>query len=433
MKFLPPIIALLIVAAWLVSQRRTITTTESEVVQLREQVRQARVSGSTNGSDPSLASRLRDNPVGSPDQPLDWKRVGERIAANQGGNSSTDMRAMMSLQKRLMEMDADELVAALDDVIALDTTDAIRKQLESMLVSQLAQKDPQLALERFGHRIGDRQGGMQWQLSSALRTWAADDPDAASAWLDRQIAAGSFDTTSLDGHSRQRTQFEASIIGALMASDPADAGRRLAALSQIQRSQILNQGWTLKLMPDVQATYASLVREQLPEAEQAGVLANAANSISHGKDGYRKVGEFLERINPSDKERTAILRRTAENKFRDERTDDGFDPGKVAKTHDWLTEQAPGEADSITGASLGKASGDFEHNVAMVTQLHAESGSDDLLVAFLEQSRVIGNANTALPLIDKVSDPQRRAELLQKYQEAADKVRPIDAPDPFAP
>ena len=78
----------------------------------------------------------------------------------------------------------------------------------------------------------------------------------------------------------------------------------------------------------------------------------------------------------------------------------------------------------------------FEHSVAMVTQLHAESGSDDMLVAFLEQRRVMGNADTALPLIDKVSDPQRRAELLQKYQEfqeAADSIRSIHSPDPFAP
>jgi len=429
-KFLPPIIALLIVAAWLVSQRRTITTTENEVVLLREQVRHASASRGPGGSDPSLASRIRDNPAGSPDGQLDWKRIGERIAANQGGNSIPDMRAMMSLQKRLMEMTTDELIGALDDIIALDTTDAIRTQLESMLVGQLAQKDPQLALERFGDRVGERQGGIHWQLSNALRTWADDDPPAASAWLDRKIAAGKFDSTSLDGRSRQRIQFEAAIIGSLLSSDPDTAGRRLAAMPERNRSEILQQGWTMQLKPDTQLAYAALVREQLPHDQHASVLTNASNALAHGTDGYRKVGEFLERIDATDEERSAVVRSTADTKTGESQGNDGLDPEKVDGLHAWLTEQAPAEADSMLGASLGKTGGNFEDNVAMVTRMHAESGSDDLLVAFLEQSRGRGNAETTLPLIDKISDPQRREELRQKFQQATDN---IESTDPFAP
>jgi hypothetical protein len=432
-KFIPPILALAIVAAWLISQRHAINSTESEIVVLREQVRLANASAGPDGSDPSLASRIRDNPVGSPDGPLDWKRIGEKLAANQGTNSIPDMRAMMALQTRLMEMSTDEMVEALDEIIALDITDAIRAQLESMLIGRLAQEDPQLALERFGDRIGDRQGGIQWQLSNALRTWADDDPAAAGAWLDRQVAAGHFDSTSLSGRNPLRTQYEAAIIGSLLASDPANAGRRLAVFSEDQRSEILQQGWQIRLKPETQAAFAALVRDQLPQARHADALANVSNTLAHGKDGYRKVGEFLERIDATDNERAAIAGRTADTMLREGYGPDGFDPEKVRELRAWLAEQAPGEADSITGSSLGRTGGDFDHTVALVTKLHAEYGSDDLLVSFLEQSRVIGNPDATRPLIDKISDPQRREEVRKKHvQPAAGAPDPV-RPDPFAP
>ncbi|MEI6494344.1 MAG: hypothetical protein WCO94_17495 [Verrucomicrobiota bacterium] len=101
--------------------------------------------------------------------------------------------------------------------------------LEQMLIGPLIEKDPEYALTHFIDCLQDEQSGIKWHLPNALREWAKQDPAKANAWLDQQIAAGKFDSRTLDGKSQFRMQFEGVMLGILFPSDPDAAGESSVA------------------------------------------------------------------------------------------------------------------------------------------------------------------------------------------------------------
>ncbi|NJR42733.1 MAG: hypothetical protein HC767_08755 [Akkermansiaceae bacterium] len=118
-------------------------------------------------------------------------------------------------------MSREEIIAALDEIDRLDLSDEERDALISEILDPLIEKDPQYALERFADKIKTDPDGIGSQLSSAMRAWAQKDLGAATAWLDRKIAAGDFDSKTLDGQSDVREEFEAALLGSLIEKNPA--------------------------------------------------------------------------------------------------------------------------------------------------------------------------------------------------------------------
>lgn len=59
----------------------------------------------------------------------------------------------------------------------------------------------------------------------------------------------------------------------LLGSDPDAAGRRLAALPEDQRDEALSQFSFQPFKEENQAAFAKLVRDEIPEKEQARTLA----------------------------------------------------------------------------------------------------------------------------------------------------------------
>ena len=426
MKFLPPIIALLVVSAWLGARHHAITSVGEQVTILEQRIETARSGNTAPATDGSLASRVRHqrdaflNSSGS----LDWKRVAGRLAS-----SGHDMRTFAGVQQRIIEMSASELIDALDEIDRLELPKDIRDQLESMLAGQLARKDPQQALERFGDRIGTKQGGIAWQLTEAIARWADDDPAAAGAWFDRRIKAGAFDTKSLSGHNRERTRFEAAIIGSLLGSDPAAAGKRLAAVPESQRAEILRQHWILKLQPSEHRAFAALTRQHAADGGAPAVFAHTASSIGRGSDGYQRVSDFIDRIDATPDELQAIVSQTAEDRLTVATRSGPIGRAAVDEMHTWLATESPAKADALTGHTLGTlidSTGNPETIVAIATDLHEETGSDDLLVSFLTNGKLQNHPDLARPLIEKISDPVQRELLHTQFPQPA--ISP-DAPE----
>ena len=187
---------------------------------------------------------------------------------------------MMSYQSRLQKMTKEELVGALEQIAGLDLTKQERTMLQMMLVGPLVMKDPELALTRFSKDLGEDTGSMGWQLSSALGEWAKKDPAAATAWFDREIAAGTFDSKSLDGRSHYRNTFEANLIAQLISKDPAAAEARIAKLPADQRMEVLQARGFTQLKKADQAAFASLVRGHVSEEERIGIFGEAASNVA---------------------------------------------------------------------------------------------------------------------------------------------------------
>lgn len=423
--FLPPAVALVIAAAWLGSQRHSIATIEKHSVLLQKHIAAAREAvASENSVKTSVA-----NPAFKKADPIDWKKLAAQLTEERSAGGMPDMRAMMRFQQRLMSMDKDELVAALDEISALDLPEESRAMLEQMLVAPLVEKDPEFALTRFIDRMHDEHSSLSWHLGQALGNWAKKDPVAATAWLDRQIAAGTFESKSLDGKSEPLQCFEGSLIMVLLSTDPAAAGARLTALPSDQRREVLRSNMST-IRPQDQLAYAQLVRQHLPEEEQAGMIASMINGISFHNDSYAKTAELIDRIKATPEERRACIEQAAETRIRQLSFQRPLTRDDIEELRAWTNTQSPDYTDQVTGKAFASAASmsvngkraDFSELAKLAVDYHAASGSDEVLIPLLESwsATQAQNKEQARALAGKVSDEKRRKELLQRFAETSD-------------
>jgi hypothetical protein len=406
---LPPLAALIIAGTWLGLQRQSIATLQLESAALGERIAAARTA-SPPAADPSFAARQRTNSLRSGSK-VDWKKVAAAQIAMRSGQGASDMRAMVELQKTLRDLSPEELLAGLDEIAALDLSNDARRELESTLIGILAHKDPELVLERFADRIGGPNGTISWELASAFQSWSGQDATAATAWMDRQLAAGTFDSKSLDGRNDTRLRFEAGLIQNLAESDPAAAARRLAALPEDQRAGVFRQGMFLRIKPGNGKAIADLIRTQLPENSRVHSLAEASRSLVD-QGGFERVGDFLGEIDASAAERSAIVGQALLRQL-DERNET---PPEIEETRAWILAQAPADAERLTGVTLARMVGqrDFSEMAAEALKFQQSSGSDEALIAFLTHAPDYSRSEI-LELAEKISDPVKRNEVTSRF------------------
>ena len=417
--FILPILALVLVGTWNVGQLRSISSLEQDDTDLRKKISAAPALGNLQ-PEASLADRHVRKTGSAGGEPIHWKELSARLQIMQKSSGTSDMRAMMKVQQQLAEMSKPEMTAALDAIAGLDLSPEARQLLESMVLDPLIQLDPEYALERFANRIEDYATGLGWQLSSALAAWAQKDLAAATAWFDRQITAGNFESKTLDGKSEMRVQFEASLMGELLAADPTAAGHRLAAMPEDQRREILEQLSFSALRPEDQKTYAELVRQYVPADERAGSFAHVASELVDGA-GYGKVSTFLDTVGATPEERAAAAKQTAESQLASLGESGNVTRQEVDDLREWLTRQAPGQSDSITGKALAEAAqehGKFKYPEAarLALQYQQSSGNDEVLISFLESYSARSNLQEAKHLAENITDPQRREEILKRLK-----------------
>lgn len=416
-RWLPPAVALLVVGSWMGIQRRSIATMQADNVMLCQQLAAARPAVPDGDSPPAKPAGL-DQLAKDNKGRTDWKKLAGQLAAMEHGGMG-DLRTMIRLQQRVQAMTRDELVAALDEIAALDLPDASRSMLEQLLIDPLIRQDPELALTRFSHRLQDGPGALAWQLGLAFREWAKKDADQAIRWFDQQIAAGKFASKSLDGRSQARIQFEAMLMGDLLAADPAAAARRLAAMPEDQRAEVMRNGSPSALKEADQLTFAKLVRENVPANEQAQLFSKQASQLAKG-GGYDQVTAYLERIAATPAERTACVEQAASSLLI--RSND-----KPATTADfealraWVGSQAPDATERVTGRLLGEATQGngkmaFSEAGALAVQYSQAGGTDEVLGAFLDSRAARENKEQARVLAEKITDEKRRTAILKSLE-----------------
>jgi hypothetical protein len=180
---------------------------------------------------------------------------------------------LIAYQRQLLTMEATALLSMLDELAAMDLDDASRHRLESLILDPLSKKDPEVALNRFKASLRGPQNLQTAILSHSMDGWAKEDLAAATAWLDREIAAGSFDPKSLDANNPLLARFEASVLFHQVSTDPAGVKARLAAYPIAMQIDILMlQADRLnRLRPQDQTVFAAMAREvaeQIPDATQ---------------------------------------------------------------------------------------------------------------------------------------------------------------------
>lgn len=413
LTLIPPVVAIVIGGIVVVNQNQSIATLELETAHLRARITSAR---ETPGSslDPLPSARL--NQLSDEKKIIDWKKIATELSETNRNSGISDIRKTMAFQRRLQAMSANELVNALDEIRTLDLSDEDRGKLEMMILGPLSDKDPELALTRFSDRLKDDKSGLSWQLGNALGQWADKDMSAATAWFEKEIAAGTFLSKSLDGKSSTLNQFESQLISRMLFSDFSGAEKRMEKMPMEMRRDILRSYGFQRIKEDDQAAFAKLVRSQLDEKQSLGILGDKASTLAR-KGDFREVDAYMDRIEATPKERMT----SAENAAKGFLQSKGWQ-GKITATdvdtmRDWLGKQSPGAVDRLTGESLGNASsgGDetkFSDASALALKYNKSSSNDDVLIGFLENSITGANKSKARELAEKILDPVKREKAL---------------------
>ena len=415
---IPPAAALVLVIAWNATELRSIASGKSETAALQEKIATAQAEGSASHE---LAVAKGGTQAIRPGAkaPRDWRQLADFMGESQPTSEKARMRAMAEFEKNLAEMSRQEIIDALDEIDALDLNAEQRRALESEIIDSLIAQDPEYALQRFADRILSDPDEIGSQLSAALRDWAKKDLKAATAWFDLQIAKGNFDSKTLDGNSETRAGFEAALMESLLSSDPAAAARRLAEMPEDQRRGILEQLPFKALGESEQSAYTQLVRGLIPADERQGAFANISSQLV--SDGYKEVTAFLDSANASPEERTAAAGQAAQTRLEFLARKGPITQGDVDELRTWLTSQASGTVESITGKAIAEAAQDggkfkFSEAAQLIRHYQKISGNDDGIVSFLQSYSARSNLDEAIQLADMISNPQRRAQVLQSLK-----------------
>ncbi len=409
-----PGVAVVLTGAWIGLQRNTAAALRREITVINERIHQARSMADAEARD---AGGIKDKEKA---EKIDWKNLAGKMKDMRDGGMQ-DMRVMMRMQRLLMDLTAEELCAQLDEIAALDIEENVRKQLQGMIMGSLAEKDPKLALERFGKDLQDDDFGVSWQMSHALRKWAEKEPPAAAAWLDKRIAEGGLESKSLDGRNSSLVRFESSLVGALLKTDAAAATARVMALNEAQREQLFQQGFFFQLEKGTEAAYAKLARETMPADKIGGILANTAGQLA-GQGDFERVDGFIAGSRATDEEKQQIVQRVLKNRM------DGHGSGRINtdeldKARAWGKGQSPAVVDKATGEALAETiwSGtEFDKASELAMKYNEAAGNDETLAAFLKSGAVRNSdSKKAAALIAKIKDPALREEIrnLPQYKE----------------
>ena len=412
--FIPPVLALAVAIAWNVHQMRSISSLDHESGELR-----AKINASVKLS-PVRIKNDSKNLQANIQEAIDWKQVSAKLSDGTSGGEAMRLREMMNLKQRLKGMSREELVTALDEIDALGLSDDERESMMGMILESLTKLDPQYTLARFVDQIASDSNGVGWYMADAFKQWQRKDFKAATAWYDSQIAAGKFDSKSLDGRSDIRTQFESAVLEELLSSDLDAAGRRLLALPEDQRREVLEEMSFPDLTADERKAYASLVRQLIPADERAGSFAHIAEQLVSDGD-FEQVAAFLDSVQASPEERAVSAKQAAISQMESLGMESEITKSSVDELRTWLDKQAPGQTDSITGKSLAEAAqsgGTFDYDAAsqLVLQYHQSTGRDDVLIAFLEGYSAHSNLEEARTLADLIADPKQRESILEQLK-----------------
>ena len=431
--FIPPVAALALAGTWLAIQHQAITTLEQQSAALHKAIAAhssdaSAESPNTKPADPTKAANAKD--------PIDWKKIAEQFTDSarilQAGGTG-DMRMIVRFRERLQAMSKEELVAAYDEIAALDFPTDTREMLEAMILEPLVEKDLEFALARFLDRLDKNNGTITGgqisiqlsirlyvQLSSAMQKWAEKDPASVTAWFDQQIAAGKFDSKSISGNSHSRIYVEEFLLDTLLSTDPEAAGRRLAAIPEGGRYTVLEQISYRILKDEEQLAFATLVREQVSKENQARCLAVQACLVGN-EGGYAKATEFLDRIHATPVERSASVGLVAKTSIQTITQKSKITREDIDTLREWVTTQAPESTGRATGRALadavqGRHKLEFSEAAELAVQYHEASDNDDVLSSFLAAGPARQNKEQARILAGKISDAKRREEILQNLQ-----------------
>jgi hypothetical protein len=411
--FIPPLVALAVSIALVGSQRGEISRVAKELVVMRKQIADSQeVSGDVAVDRGSSRPATRSIPQSD----IDWSVVGTSMKRGQLGGVELSRRDLKSLREKLRAMDQWQLLDALEDIKGQGLGEEQQAELELLVQGYLAEKNPEMALDLIKDRIDPSDFLNFATFKSQLSRWARIDPDAASAWLDRQIDAGAFEAKSLDGKNEILLGFEASISRQLLDSNPTKADERFSSLPYYLRKELLADSQMSAINSENWTAFAELVRNNLDPGDVSRILGEQVSRVITG-GGLDAVSDFMDRTGASTEERISFAEKAVE-KLQRSFVIEKPTVEEVEAIRTWLAAEAPGSVEGSTGELLGYVAGKFGGEQAsslldLALMYYAKGSDEKILTGFAEGMRNWEGGDALRRAAAQVSDPSIRETLLK--------------------
>jgi hypothetical protein len=441
--YIPPLVALIIAAAWLASLRASNRALEQDNRSIQAKIEESRGSLASQNerarmgakSDRTRANSARAKRETKPAD-VEVKPLSEFMPTasdfnelvllnNNEGVRFNLTAACRRLEALASEMSGDELVSAYTQMASLPVDAPFRNYLEWLMLNQLKKKNPEFAFSQFIAKCQNEDTGPI--KMGDFNEWLARDSAAATTWYESQIAAQVFDKT-LDGKTPNMVPFEAAFIMSLLASDPAGAEQRMSNIPPDLRASLGTYVWSVP--KENSKAFVELLRKSMPMEDYITILKD--NSLTEynfrfDSDSVPKaVQKNLDSLGFTPEECSTLMTMhfTEIAKSRAMRDKFGM-PSRENFDEDRARIQAidPSSADRATGFALQSylaeskttSAQDFVEKIA--TDYHGSGAGDELLLPLIE-----GSANGSIPfpkerarvLATKISDQTLREEMLQK-------------------
>lgn len=433
--YLPPVVALIIAAAWLTSLRASNSDLEQDNALLREKIAESRNSSvfqNERARDGAKSAKAKSERKPSENEirpsadwvstSRDWKAL---VLFNNNEAKHRYTAAWARLEKLASEMSGDELARAYTEMAALPVHAPFRHDLEWVMLKELEKKNPEFAFSQYIAKC-QSEGSTPARIGK-FNEWLARDPAAATTWYESQLATGAFDKT-LDGKSPPMLPFESAFIMSLLASDPSAAEQRMNNIPPDLRGSLGGYLWDVP--KENGKAFVDLLRKTMPMEEYMAILrSNSLTEYNFSLSNDRDPGSVqrnLDSLGVTPEERSTLMVQqfTELAQYRAMR-DKGNTPSreKFDEYRTWIQATDPSSADRATGFALqsylekSKTAGAQEFVEKIATDYRGSGAGDELLIPLIEGSV---NGSVSFPkdkargLAMKISDDNLRAELLQK-------------------
>jgi len=411
-----PMIALGGSAVWIHSQEKPLADLEEKKRILQERitrVKALREKSADSGKKGSPGSKKsKDDQYLLPDGSPDWEAIAELMKTNQAGMNQ-NMRLMMRLQQKMMEMTAEDITENIAKIRALEINDEIRINLESQLIVLLSQKDPTAAMDLASDSLDPKKRHQSWHLKSAFTELAKKDPAAAMLWMDKQIEAGKFVSKSLDPSDNPRLDFESRLMGALFQNDPAAVHKRLDQFSKEEQHRILmhHHQWK-KEGGTVTMEYLDLVRERGIEDLVPSIVGDAVTTQVRS-EGLSSASKAIAAFNLTPEEQKEALDSAVDNFSQ---RWDGTKPD-LTEVYPWAQKEDPERAVELTARALNNQARHSHGNLQTIFEtakdIATSTGESEILDQFMEDRRKYGNLSRHL---SHFKDEKLREQFMTLYE-----------------
>lgn len=403
--FIPPALAILGSAYWLLSQNKTITelSEKTRIVKERLVILEKANASATPASILSPTDPEEHDEFTLPDGGLDWEALAQTIREDKGNQMMgmpIGMKTMLLIWKKVTFLEENEVAEGLTKIAGLDLGPEVTELLQDGLIDHYAGLNPAAALEALGNFEKSAKTS-SWRRQSIFAKLAKEDPTGAANWLDQQIAEEKLLSNSLGNMNNPRLDLESKLLPNLISSDLAAAKARLAKYPENEQQRILS---SVNLRPnkDSASEYTSLVRETLPPAEASTAIVEALGNIDH--QDLAQISDSLQKYPITQAEKPQITERLISSFAQNSQSKE-----KYSEIYRWAETEAPGQSSALVANALSNDHRSWSNPEALVKEAITLSDSlnePEILNSFVQKVQPLGQPSH---FSNSISDPEVRA------------------------